>query len=465
MEKWKYDHILVWKYGNILIYIERNIDKELEEWARTSTRMPLLIRGARQVGKTTSIRNLAKKFDHFLELNLEDERKSHTIFNKDFDIKRISEELTALYDTPIIPGKTLLFFDEIQASTLAISSLRYFYEKLPDLHVISTGSLLEFALHELPSFGVGRIANLYMYPLSFDEFLKAMKLNKLLEFRKTASALNPLNEAIHNELNDLLKRYFIIGGMPGVVSSYAQTRNLKTCLAIQDNIIINLKTDFGKYKKKVPSLRIMEVFNSVVLQSGNKFVYNQVDSESNHKQIKEALELLILSGWVIPVTHTSANGIPIGAEVNSKFRKMLLLDTGLLQRLAGLNIADLLMDKKFEVINKGNIAEQFVGLEILKSFKGAVSHDLFFWQRENKNSQAEVDFLIQQGNEIIPIEVKAGKKGSMQSMYLFLKEKNAKFGVRCSLENYSDMPLIKIIPLYAIHDFISNLSDDLNSNF
>ncbi|MDB5091206.1 MAG: ATPase, superfamily, partial [Mucilaginibacter sp.] len=410
--------------------------------------------GARQVGKSTAIRELAKQFDNFLEVNFEEQRRVHGLFEGDLNPKELCENLSILYNVPIIPGKTLLFFDEIQACIPAISSLRFFYEKYPELHVIAAGSLLEFALAEIPSFGVGRIRSLFIYPLSFDEYLDGIGEKQLLDAKRKASLKNLLAEPIHQKLLNHVKRFLILGGMPEVVADYVQNNDLSKCGQVLDDLITSLKTDFAKYKKQVPFLRISEVFDSVVQQSGGKFVYTKAATEANHKQIKEATDLLMMAGLVIPVTHTAANGLPLGAEVNPKKRKMLLLDTGIFQRLLGLDISEILLEDDFDIINKGAIAEQHVGLELLKSFSCYRQESLYFWHREAKSSNAEVDYVVQQKENIIPIEVKSGRKGSMQSLFLFLAEKKAPFGIRFSLENYSMYENIRVYPIYAVSEMV-----------
>ena len=352
-------------------------------------------------------------------------------------------------------GRTLLFFDEIQACKSAISSLRFFYEKIPGLHLIAAGSLLEFALEELPSFGVGRIRSVFMYPFPFDEFLLASGEKLLLKAMKDASADNPLQDSVHNKLPGLLKKFLVLGGMPEVVATYVEKKDMIECQRILDDLIISLRADFPKYKKRVPSLRISEVFDSVIQQSGKKFIFSNVVSESNYKQIKEAIDLLIMAGLVIPVTHTSANGLPLGAEADSKKRKMLILDTGVFQRMAGLNISEIMFEDDPDLINKGSMAELYVGLEILKASSCYTQDNLYYWHREALNSNAEVDYIIQKNKDIIPIEVKSGKKGSMQSLILFLKEKNRPYGIRFSLENYSRYGQILSCPLYSVREVIT----------
>jgi len=437
------------------MYLTRKIDNELLLWKSEVGRKPLLLRGARQVGKSSSVRKLGESFRSFLEINFEENKKIHSLFNGDLTPQVLCENLSLMFDKEIIPGETLLFFDEIQSCVPAISSLRFFYEKMPELHVIAAGSLLEFALAEIPSFGVGRIRSIYMYPLSFDEFLDAIGQQKLRELKSKADAQNPLAEPIHDKLLTLLKKFLIIGGMPEAVGNYVTKNDLRECQRVLDDLIISFRNDFAKYRVKIPSLRIREVFESVVQQAGGKYVYAKASQNLNIVQIKEALELLIMAGLVTPVTHSHANGIPLGAEVNLKKRKMLLIDTGLFQRLLQLDISELILSNGFELVNKGGIAEQFVGLEIIKNSSCYEQKELFYWHREALNSNAEVDYLIQKHNDIVPLEVKSGTKGSMNSMFIFLKEKKAQYGCRISMENFAEFENIKVYPLYAVANILA----------
>ena len=432
-------------------YIHRKIDDELRLWAQASKRKPILLRGARQVGKSWAVRHLAKRFEYFLEINFEMDHQARDLFARnDPNPHKLSQELSLMYNIPIIPGKTLLFFDEIQASQTAITSLRYFYERYGELHLIAAGSLLEFALTVLPSFGVGRIRSMFMYPMSFFEFLSACGQDMLAQAIQNANYKNPLSEPVHRKTVELLKRFLILGGMPEVVAAYVNKNDLLECQRVLDDLISSLRTDFAKYKEKAPTLQISTAFDSVVTQMGHKFIYSNVSENYTHRQMKEGLELLRMSGLVIPVTHSSSNGIPLGAEINIKKQKMLLLDTGVFQRLLGLSMADLLTKDDFSSINRGNIAELFVGLELLKSCSCYEQKNLHYWHRESKSSNAEVDYVIQSGLNVIPIEVKSNTKGAMQSMRMFLKEKRSPFGVRASLENFGELPDIRIVPLYAV---------------
>jgi len=446
----KYNFLIM---KNEVKYYNRIIDKELEKWRESKKHKPILLRGARQVGKSSAIRKLSKKFEYYIEINFEEDKEVCKIFeNSNLTPQLLCEKLASLFGIPIISGRTLLFFDEVQSCIPAISSLRFFYEKMPGLHVIAAGSLLEFALEEIPSFGVGRISSMFMYPFSFMEFLEAYGNFFLLEAVKKSNLQNPLDDVLHNKVLYLLKLYLIIGGMPEVVATYVNEKDLLKCQTVLNELIITLKNDFSKYRKRIPALQISAAFDSVVRQTGNKFVYIDKEHIYSAFQIKNAVELLIMSGLVIPVIHTSANGLPLGAEINPKFRKLILLDTGIFQRQLGLQLSEILLNDDFDLINKGNIAEMFAGLELLKSASCYEQAQLFYWQREERNSRAEVDYVILQNNNIIPIEVKSGKQGKMQSLHLFMKEKQSEYGIRTSLENFAQYDKIKVVPLYAIGD-------------
>jgi predicted AAA+ superfamily ATPase len=235
-------------------------------------------------------------------------------------------------------------------------------------------------------------------------------------------------------------------------TTYIETGDLNKCQQLLDDLIISIQADFTKYKKKTPVSRLNEVFQAVVFQAGQKFVYSKACVQANHYQVKDALQLLITAGIVISVTHSSSNGIPLGAGANPQKQKMLVFDTGIFQRIMGLDLKDFLLSKRMDAINKGNLAEQFVGLELLKSESCFQNPSLYYWHREAKNSNAEVDYVITISQEIVPVEVKAGTKGSMQSLFLFLQEKKLRRGIRISTENFSSYDSIDVYPLYAVEN-------------
>lgn len=439
-------------------YLTREIDKEFKAWKSETQRKPLLLRGARQVGKSSAVKNLGKTFKYYVEVNFEMDNEVKVLFQGNLNPQTICEKLSLYYNTPIIPGETLLFFDEIQSCKEAIAALRFFYERYAELHVIAAGSLLEFALAEIPSFGVGRIRSLFLYPMSFNEYLDSIGLTALKQAKQHADFTHPLDDIFHQKLNEQLRKFLILGGMPEVISTYVETNDILKSMKALDDLHISFHDDFAKYKENVPTLRIREVFDSVAEQAGNKFVYARASQEGNYRQVREAVELLTMAGMIIPVYKNAANGLPIGVGMNTAIFKLLIMDTGLLQRMAQLDIAAMTTadTDNWNIINKGAIAEQFAALELLKNGSPYEPNQLYFWQRETKNSNAEVDYIVQNGNTILPIEIKAGTKGAMRSLHLFLEEKkNIPFGLRSSMENFAEYENIKVCPLYALGDILS----------
>ncbi|MDR2382621.1 MAG: AAA family ATPase [Prevotellaceae bacterium] len=433
-------------------YFKRNIDNALLQWSSDRLRKPLILRGARQVGKTSAVRQLSKNFKHYVEIDFEnkDHAAAKNVFASHSDPKAICRELSLLFNKPIVAGTTLLFLDEIQSCVDAITALRYFHEQYSELHVITAGSLLEFALEEIPSFGVGRIDSMFMYPLSFCEFLSANGHEMWVEQIDKSNPENPIFGALHNKILEQLKIFLIIGGMPEVVAEFVRTKDFLRCNKLLNSLLESFRNDFAKYKRRIPATRINEVFNSVALQAEGKFVYEHVSQNLNNEQVKKSLELLLMAGLCYQVTHTSADDIPLGAGINPKYRRIMPLDTGLYQRILNLNVSNILLSNDFEIINRGTVAEIFVGCELKKNAPYYTNNELYCWVREKKNANAQIDFVVQQDEKIIPIEVKSGTSGKMQSMFLFLEEKKLPFGVRTSLENFATYDKIKVIPLYAI---------------
>ena len=439
------------------LYFSRAIDLHLKTWKNDIHHKPLLLRGARQVGKSSAVRHLSETFEYFLEVNFERNPEIKQLFSAALNPKEICSKLSAIYNLPIQPGKTLVFFDEIQACLPAIASLRFFHEEYSELHVIAAGSLLEFALQEIPSFGVGRIRSLYMYPFSFNEFLQAQGLDRLVAEKRNATIDHQLLEPLHKKLIDYLRTFLLVGGMPESVKTWIEKSDYLSCRYVQNDILETYIDDFAKYKKRISPMILQQTLRSVALQSGCKFVYSQVSPDMESAKIKEALELLSMAGIIMPVTHTAANGVPLGAEVNTKFRKYLFMDTGLLQRLLNLDMDNVLLSTDINLVNKGTLAEVFVGLEVLKYGSCYERQELYYWLRLDKGAQAEVDYVISKSDTIIPIEVKAGTKGSMQSLYRFMDLKKSRFGIRTSLENFGRIGTIEIYPLYAIENFLGNV--------
>lgn len=431
--------------------MRRAIINTLISWKTEKNRKVLLLRGARQVGKTYIVRELANDFKYFVEVNFEKNFDIRQFFEQNLDPDLICTNLSAYYGIPVVDGETLLFFDEIQSCPKAIQSLRFYYESKPGLHVIAAGSLLEFALTELSSWGVGRIRSVYMYPMSFDEFLMANNQDALIGIKKEASHANPLNSAFHEKLKSYLKYFLLTGGMPEAVKTFiGNSTDMKFVQNVLSDITISYFDDFAKYKGRVPGLRLREVLISVVKQAGGKYVYSQAGSISKSAQAKEVLSLLEMAGLVYKVYHSSGNGLPLGAEVNFKKFKTLLHDSGIFHQIAGLRLSDLLIAQNIDLMNKDNIAEIFTGVEMIKYSNVYEKQQLYYWHREKRGSSAEVDYLIEHEDNIVPVEVKSGSSGKMQSLNLFIDEKKSPKGIRVSLENFTQYGKISVIPLYAI---------------
>lgn len=450
------------------MYYNRLIDTYLAEWASRSSHKPVLLRGARQVGKSTAVRHLGERFENYVEINFEKHPEYKVLFQSNLDVKRIMPQMAAMYGQVIAPGKTLLFLDEIQECPEAIMSLRFFKEDIPELHVIAAGSLLEFALDELPTFGVGRIHSMFMYPMTFDEFLSANGEQLLLNARNGATAQSPLPQPLHEKLVQLLRTYMIIGGMPESVAKWIETHDFLQCQEVQDDILSGYEDDFPKYRKKVEPALLRLTMRSAAVQATKKFVYAEVGSGYKANEVKNALELLVKAGIIIPVAHTDANGLPLGGEANNAYRKMLLLDSGLMLRLLNMTLGNIsemtthiLTSGVSDLVNKGPMAEMIVGLELLHYLSPNIRHDLYYWVRQAKNSLAEIDYVTSRGLAVLPIEVKAGTQGGMKSLWYFMREKHLTEAVRCSLENFGTFdytdPIeegavrhVHICPIYAI---------------
>jgi predicted AAA+ superfamily ATPase len=433
-----------------MTYLKRDIDDLLAAWKHRDQRWPLLIRGARQVGKSYSITEFGKKnFHNLVKINFEQHPQYKACFDT-LDPKQIIETISMLDKTGIKPGKTLLFLDEIQDCPRAITALRYFQEQMPGLHVIGAGSLLEFALSdEKFKMPVGRIQYLYMKPISFMEFLDAMGENKILEMIENLNWEKIPNPMIHQHLLSLVKKYSIVGGMPRVVAEYVSSGSLDQCHQIQTIIIQTYRDDFGKYASKVKHKYLQKIFYAVPKMVGRKFKYSHVDDKIQSRELKEALEFLEKAGVVYRVKQTGGEGLPLEANANERHFKTIFLDIGLMQNLCGLS-SETLMVEDFIRVNAGEAAEQFVGQELLAYSDPFKESALYYWARESRSSNAELDYLTPYRQYALPLEVKAGKTGTLRSMHLFLEKYPAPLGIRVSQIPLNNNPPIISIPFYAI---------------
>ena len=434
-----------------VLALNRDLLKDLAAWRDDLHRKPLLVRGVRQVGKSWLIRQFGKQFETFIEINFEKNKLVHAYFAGDLNIDVILEKLAIYAHKKINPGKTLIFFDEIQACESALQSLRYFKEDRPDIHIIAAGSLLDFALNKL-GIAVGRFQFIYVYPLSFGEYLTALGLQDLREFlfkQENDPVMDP-------QLIDHVKNYMWLGGMPAVIDAWLKNRDPSDCQRIQDEIIESYRIDFHKYAKQHEIPHVTKVFEMIPIFIGKKFVYTQVDEHVRVEMIKNALKLLEMAGIAIFCHHTAAQCLPLGASQNDRRFKVFYFDIGISQRLLGLDIKSLLLNP-LPISNQGNIAEQFVAQEILAYSNCHKQTKLYYWHREAKSSNAEVDFIVQKNGEIVPVEVKSGPKGRLKSLYLFLNSHpHSKYGVKISLSPFGQQEKLLEIPIYGIESWLKD---------
>ncbi len=381
----------------------------------------------------------------------------------------IVQKIAIYINVPIEEGKTLLFLDEIQECPEAIMALRFFKEDYPGLHVIAAGSLLEFTLQELPTFGVGRIHTLFMYPMTFDEFLNANNENGLISMKRQADSQHPLDAAFHEKLIEYFRIYLLVGGMPEAVLAWIKTHNFNQCSHIQEDIILTYEDDFSKYKKRVSPDLLRTTLHGICHQPGEKITFKQISADYRSSQIREAVRLLTLAGLVVPVIATSGNGIPLDAEANEKNMKILLLDSGLLLSVLQLegNLAQHLVNlimtgSPQDLVNKGGLVEMVAGLELLRNKPCVQRQKMFYWEKSG-NSIAEIDYLDTFHLKVTPIEIKSGTQGGMKSLWQFMREKRLTEAIRCSFENFGEFTYtdpqadnakrhITIIPLYALEN-------------
>lgn len=427
--------------------MKRLIDWHLATWKEKPKRKPLLLKGARQIGKTYSVRQLGKSFDNFVEINFELLPDAKTIFSKDLKPDRIIWELGLLAHAQIVPGKTLLFLDEVQASEQAILALRYFYELLPELHVIAAGSLLDFAL-EQTGIGVGRIQMLYVYPLSFFEFLCATGNIPLIQAILSKASLSSV---LHEHLLDVLGHYLAIGGMPEAVQAWVETKDPRASYEAQKSLIETYRQDFPKYAKRhqLPYLEVL--FDQIHHFIGKQFKYSAIHGEYKKRELAPCLGLLRRANVIHLVMHSAGHGLPLGAEVNLDRFKIISLDVGISQALLGLDLAAWFLNPDKDLINRGAIAEAFVGQELLAYSSPHSKADLYYWKRETKSALAEVDYLHPFQQAALPIEVKSGHGTTLRSLHQFLEEhpKTAS-GIRFWSGNYEMTEKVDSRPLYAV---------------
>ncbi|MDX9793851.1 MAG: AAA family ATPase [Kiritimatiellia bacterium] len=425
--------------------MKRLIEQELVQWKESSRRKPLVLRGARQVGKTWLVEQvLAKDFEALVKIDLEKRRDLHTVFGDNLEPKRILN-LLELATEKIIPGKTLLFLDEIQACPRAIMALRYFYEEIPDLHVVVAGSLLEFAFAEI-SVPVGRLHYLHVHPMTFYEYLMALGKEPMAEqTRKSPSATS---QAAHEQIIDELKNYFFTGGMPECVKTWRDTTSLRTVAEVQTEILDSYRDDFAKYTPKTDPRCLDAVLLSVAKSVGEQLKYTRLDETHTGPTNRKSFDLLTKARIIHKISACNPSGLPLGATANPQKFKAAFLDIGLMQRLCQVPIDTEIRQTDLLAIYRGKLAEQFVAQEMLATGSG----ELFYWSRERRASNAEVDYLLVRNGRIYPVEVKSGAAGALRSLHLMLQTyPGSPAGLVLSSRCYSQLTEQKLIflPLYC----------------
>ena len=430
--------------------MRRDIEKELILWKAQKEKYPLIIRGARQVGKSYLVETFGKThFQNNVIVNLEFQPQLKDCF-KSLDPSEIINKLQLLLGVQIKEDDTLLFLDEIQECPQAIMSLRYFKEKMPKLAVIAAGSLLEFVMRS-PDFKmpVGRVQFLYLEPMSFSEYLDAAGNQNLRKFLSDVKLKDSIDDVIHKKLLELLRIYIIVGGMPAVLTEYLSSKDLMNCQRIQTALLQTYRSDFGKYAKISQHKYLQKVFDAAPRMAGQRIKYSNIDPDTRSRDLKNALSLLTLAGIVRPIYLTKALGLPLGAQINEQRFKLNFLDIGLMQNSCGLQ-GRLSIEEDFLQINAGSVAEQFVGQELAAYSDRHQQVGLYFWAREKRGSMAEVDYVINIGSDIFPVEGKSGKEGRLKSLRMFIEEKKSRLGIRFSQDKLSYYDKILSIPLYMI---------------
>lgn len=439
--------------------MDRALEKDLLQWKSNPNRFPLLLRGARQVGKTYLIEKFGRSaFSSLASVNFEAQPEAIACFDS-LDPEEILMRLQLILKQSIQPGHTLLFLDEIQVCPKAIIALRYFKEKLPTLHVIGAGSLLEFALTEGKfSFPVGRIQFMYLKPLSFQEFVQARGKIALLEELSQCSLKSPPSSETHQMMIKLVKEYFLVGGMPAAVSFFCQNLFLQAATEIHRILLSTYRADFSKYATPAEQKYLVALFDGIFSMIGQQFKYSKIDPDMRSRDLKKALEHLEWAGLIEPIYASSGAGIPLSAQIKRTHFKLCFLDIGLVHHALNID-PELVMSKDLVHINRGALAEQFVGQELLACADPHQEGQLFYWQRDKKGSEAEVDYLLAIAHYIIPIEVKAGPYGRLKSLHQFMDEKKTPIGIHISQNPLSLENGILSVPFYLINKLARLVKD------
>lgn len=420
--------------------------EELKKWKESPTRKPMIIRGARQVGKTWLMKEFGKEFyEKCAYINFDDNSRMNKLFEEDFDLDRIIQGLKIESGVNIEPENTLIIFDEIQETPKALKALKYFCENAREYHIISAGSLLGVAIHEGTSFPVGKVDFMDLTPLSFFEFLEALGENELLKLLKNNDF--PMIEVFNTKIKEYLKLYYYVGGMPEVVNAYATNKDLKEVRKIQKELLAAYEQDFSKHAPSNIVPRIRQLWNNIPTQlakENKKFIYGLIKEGARAREYEIALSWLIDCGIVYQMNRVNNCKVPLSAYQDFNAFKLYLLDVGLLAAMAEIDEKTLLDGNEIFVEFKGSLTEQYV----LCQLKQCTDLNVFYWTADT--GTAEIDFITQIRGKNVPIEVKASENLQAKSLKTFVQKYNTEINVRTSMSNYRKEDWLINVPLYSI---------------
>lgn len=439
------------------MYMYRQKIEDLKAWQKSPHRKPLIVRGARQVGKTELIREFGRtQYRQTAYVNLDNNSRMTALFDGDFDVNRLIQGLKAETNVDIEPDSTLIVLDEIQEVPKALTALKYFCENAPQYHIVVAGSLLGVATHQGVSFPVGKVDYLELAPLSFREFLLALGEKHLVEMITSPLVDQELLASFHDRLIDYIKAYCYVGGMPEVVASYAEQRSWNEVRRIQNNILFDYANDFSKHTPEASFARRIEqvwrIIPSQLAKENAKFVFGMIRAGARAKEYELALAWLEEAGLVRRINRLEAPRIPIMSYANASAFKLYHLDVGLLAAMVRLDERVLLEGNQVFTEFRGSLAEQ-LALQELQVDGGL---DVCYWAMDGQ-SRAEVEFIVQTGSQIVPVEVKSGTNLRAKSLAVYMNKYQPRLAVRSSVANYKKTDNLYDVPFYLLNNFFQNI--------
>lgn len=426
--------------------MKRNILTDLIKWKESYSRKPLILNGARQVGKTYILQEFGRLcYNNVAYFNCDRNKTLNNIFEQDYDTSRIVRSLSALTGFHIEQGKTLIIFDEIQENPIILNSMKYFCENAPEYHIAVAGSLLGISLHDNVSFPVGKVDMLKMYPMTFDEFLLAIRKDEYVELLRSGD--KEIIDTLSIQLIDCLRQYYYVGGMPAVVQEYAISGNLQTVRTIQKQILFDYRRDFSKHAPNLEVPRINVVWDSIPAQlakENRKFIYGIIKKGARASEFEKAIQWLIDAGLVYRVNRATAPIMPLKFYEDLSAFKLFILDVGLMGAMTDTPAEAIIIGDNIFREYKGAFTELFVYTQL-------VQFNIPIYYHSSNDSRVEIDFLAQIGTKIIPIEVKAEVNVKSKSLRTYIDKHTKLKGLRLSMQPYSDQGWMENIPLYDVN--------------